>query len=173
MSEEPSIVHRLLNTLPQQGTVQWIGLSPGRREPIHEVDHASIQVGTGLIGDRHATSGRGKRQVTLIQAEHIDAIRSMAGLETLAPADLRRNVVVSGVNLLALKNKTFRLGTALLEYTGPCDPCSRMEETLGPGGFNAMRGHGGITTKVLEAGEVRVGDKVIPIVGDSSAGKLG
>ena len=171
MSEDASVVHRLLNTLPQQGRVQWIGLSPGRREPLNVVDHAVIEVGTGLVGDRHAKSGRGKRQVTLIQAEHIDAIRSMAGLTALTPGELRRNVVVSGVNLLALKGKTFRLGTALLEYTGPCDPCSRMEETMGPGGFNAMRGHGGITTRVLEAGEVRVGDSVVAVIGDSSVGK--
>lgn len=171
MSEDASIVHRLLNTLPQQGTVQWIGLSPGRRKAIHEVDEAEIAVGTGLKGDRHALSGRGKRQVTLIQAEHIDAIRSMAGLTALTPADLRRNVVVSGINLLALKGKTFRLGTSVLEYTGPCDPCSRMEETMGPGGFNAMRGHGGITTRVVEAGTVRIGDAVVAIVGDSSASK--
>ncbi len=172
MSEDLSTVQHLLNTIPQQGTVTWIGLSPARRAPINEVEHATIQVGTGLDGDRHASSGRGKRQVTLIQAEHLDAIRSMAGLDALTPADLRRNVVVSGLNLLALKNKTFRLGTAVLEYTGPCDPCSRMEETLGTGGFNAMRGHGGITTRVLEAGEVRIGDKVIAIVGPSTPGKL-
>jgi len=69
-------------------------------------------------------------------------------------------LVVSGINLLALKKATFRIGEALLQGTGPCEPCSRLEENLGPGGYNAMRGHGGICARVIEAGRVRVGDPV-------------
>ena len=150
----------LLDVLPQVGTVQWIGLSPGRREPIETAERVMCRVGTGLDGDRHAVSGRGKRQVTLIQQEHIATIASLAGIEPISPSDLRRNLVVSGINLLALKKRRFQVGEAVLEYTGPCDPCSRMEETLGPGGFNAMRGHGGITARVLQEGWIAVGDPV-------------
>ena len=78
----------------------------------------------------------------------------------LDPALLRRNIVVAGLNLLALKGRRFRIGGALLEGSGPCEPCSRMEEALGPGGYNAMRGHGGITARVVEGGLIRVGDAV-------------
>ena len=66
--------------------------------------------------------------------------------------------VVRGLNLIALKGVRFHLGSALLEGTGACHPCSRMEQTLGPGGYNAMRGHGGITAVVLEDGDVTLGD---------------
>ena len=68
--------------------------------------------------------------------------------------------MVSGLNLLALKGKRFRIGSVVLEYTGLCHPCSKMETALGPGGYNAMQGHGGITAKVVEAGELAIGDAV-------------
>lgn len=112
----------------------------------------------GLDGDRY--SGRtGARQVTLIQAEHLPAIG--AYLDTPAtPGRLRRNLVVSGLNLLAVRDRRLRVGPVLLLVTGQCHPCSRMEEELGPGGYNAVRGHGGLTARVVEGGTLCVGDLV-------------
>jgi len=68
--------------------------------------------------------------------------------------------VVSGINLLALKNARLQVGEAVLEIVGPCQPCSRMEDTIGPGGYAAMRGHGGMTARVLTGGSIGVGDTV-------------
>jgi MOSC domain-containing protein YiiM len=81
-------------------------------------------------------------------------------LPEVAPELLRRNLVTRGINLLALKDRRFRIGAALLEGSGECAPCSRMEETFGPGGYNAVRGHGGITARVIRGGTVRVGDPI-------------
>lgn len=151
----------LLNSLPQTGEVLWIGLRPGSRQPVEVVDGAEAVPGSGLVGDRFRGRGdESQRQVTLIQAEHLAAVGSFLGGGPIDPALLRRNIVVSGLNLLALKDKRFRIGDAVLEYTGNCHPCSRMEETLGPGGYNAMRGHGGITARVVEGGLIQVGDGV-------------
>ena len=80
--------------------------------------------------------------------------------ESVSPLLLRRNIVVSGINLLALKNKTFRIGAVVLEFSGLCHPCSKMERQLGAGGYNAVRGHGGITARVCEAGLIRVNDRI-------------
>lgn len=116
------------------------------------------EVDQGLEGDRYA--GGGKRQVTLVQAEDLAAIASYLGRETVEPHLLRRNLVTRGINLLALKNKRFRVGAAVLEYTGECHPCSRMEQALSVGGYNAVRGRGGITARVLSGGTIRIGDEV-------------
>ena len=148
--------------LPQAGRVDWIGLSSERRSQIEPVESAEIQEGTGLVGDHHAKSGKSKRQVTLIQAEHLEVVGTLLGkAEAVDPVDARRNIVVRGINLQALRNGRFRIGdNVVLEGTGPCAPCSRMEENLGEGGYQAMRGHGGITTVVIEGGEIKVGDSV-------------
>lgn len=152
-------IKELLGVLPQQGQVQWIGLRPAKGEPMAAVASASVVAGKGLQGDRYRSSG-GKRQVTLIQAEHVQAIGSILNRPQLEPATLRRNIVVSGINLLALKDKEFTVGAVRMVYTGLCHPCSKMELALGPGGYNAMRGHGGINAKILCDGVVQIGDAV-------------
>ncbi|MCW0450095.1 MOSC domain-containing protein [Xanthomonas sacchari] len=159
-SESP--LATLLATLPRAGRVEWIGLRPARDVPMHEVDAAEAQTDGGLRGDRYA--GRnGKRGVTLIQAEHLPAIAALAGHAAVAPATLRRNVVVSGIPLIALKGRRFRIGEVELEGIAPCDPCSRMEQALGPGGYNAMRGHGGLCARIVQGGTLRLGDAVVAL----------
>ena len=164
-----STLDDLLATLPQRGAVCWIGVRPARREPPVAVDSAQVRLGDGLTGDRFAGTFASRRQVTLVQEEHLAAVASMLGRERLDPALVRRNVVVRGLNLLALVGAKFRVGEVLLEGTGRCHPCSRMEDNLGAGGYNAMRGHGGITARVLEPGVIRIGDEVHLV----EAGKLG
>lgn len=124
------------------------------------LDHDYLEPGKGLRRDRFKGSEKSRRQVSLIQAEHIEAVAKMQGKTRLEPEIFRRNLVVSGINLLALKNTRFYVGEALLEMTCLCHPCSRMEENLGTGGFNLMRGHGGILARVLVAGEVHLGDSL-------------
>jgi MOSC domain-containing protein YiiM len=157
-----SALAKLMDTLPLAGRLYWIGLRPARDVQMQEVAEAEVAPVTGLIGDRY-TGGSGKRSVTLIQAEHLPVIAALSGHPQVAPMILRRNFVVSGLPLIALKDRRFRIGDVLLEGTGECDPCSRMEAALGPGGFNAMRGHGGLTARVIEGGHVRIGDSVVPV----------
>lgn len=159
-----SPMYHLMQNYAQSGSILWIGLRTASRQPMQEVEEAVAKVGTGLEGDRYKGKPDSKRQVTLIQAEHLAAVGSYLGQSTIDPLLTRRNVVVHGLNLLALKDKRFRLGDAELEYTGECHPCSRMEENLGHGGYNAMRQHGGITARVIREGKFKLGDaiEVIP-----------
>lgn len=130
---------------------------------MRSVESTDALAGRGLAGDRRAERDpdpAATRQVTLVQAEHLDVLAGLLGRPAVDPALLRRNLVVSGVNLLALRDARFAVGDAVLEATGACHPCSRMEEALGPGGYAAMRGHGGITARILAAATVHVGDAV-------------
>ncbi|MVM32904.1 MOSC domain-containing protein [Spirosoma sp. HMF4905] len=150
----------LFNVFPRPGRVEWLGIRPERREPVQVVNEINVSDKKGILGDHY--SGRsGNRHVTLIQAEHLPVVAALTARGALDPALLRRNIVVSGLNLLALKNHQIQIGDAILEITGQCHPCSKMEVALGPGGYNAMRGHGGLTAKVIHSGAIRVGDEVI------------
>lgn len=149
----------LLSRFPRQGDVDWIGVRPGRRGSLQRRNEVLALTGRGLAGDHYA-GGSGSRGVSLIQAEHLPVVAAFLGLGDLDPGLLRRNLVVSGINLTALKGYRFQVGEATLEGTGLCHPCSRMEEVLGAGGLNAMRGHGGLNARVLQGGIIRVGDSV-------------
>ncbi len=151
-------VVELMQVFPHTGELVWIGVRPARGEPMIAVNEVMVSQRSGLIGDRYNGAG-GKRQVTLIQWEHLAVIESFLG-KALAPGLLRRNLVVKGINLLALKNSKFSIGDALFQTTGLCHPCSKMEKILGVSGYNAMRGHGGITAQVISGGLINVGDKL-------------
>lgn len=154
-----SALGQLMARFPRAGSVEFIGVRPARGAPVQAVDAVQAVAGRGLTGDRYAGGG-GKRGVTLIQAEHLPVIAALAGLARVEPATVRRNLVVSGIPLIALKGALFRIGDVLLEGTGPCDPCSKMEAALGEGGYNAMRGHGGLCARIVEGGVIRLGDAV-------------
>ena len=165
MTKIPAGLRELMSTFPRAGRVEWIGVRPATRMPMQVLHSVDAIEGRGLAGDRTAEKSRpgNARQVTLIQAEHLAAVAQLLQRPDIDPSLTRRNVVVSGINLLSLKGHRFRMGDALLEMTGECHPCSLMESLLGEGGYNAMRGHGGINARVLESGRVTLGADVVAL----------
>lgn len=161
-------LRELASGFPHAGRLDAILLRPARGAPVLQPGAAIAIADKGLSGDRTA-AGRGgsKRQVTLVQAEHLGVVAALLQRDAIAAADLRRNLVISGLNLLAAKtlfaDRPLRLAIGdevELEVSGPCEPCSKMEERLGTGGYNALRGHGGVTARILRGGRLSVGDAV-------------
>jgi MOSC domain-containing protein YiiM len=160
----------LISRTAQPGRLRWIGVRPERRAPMQSLEQATLITEHGIEGDRASIRPGRNRQVTLIQGEHLVTLGTLLSREPIAPEHLRRNLVVTGLNVLILKQARFRIGECELEGTGHCQPCSRMEEALGFGGYNAMRGLGGITARVLEGGVLRLGDAVVLVKGHPENG---
>lgn len=149
---------RDLNTPPHiAGRVEAIVVRGAPRDPARTLSATQALAGIGLADDRLGKKGESElstRQVTLVQAEHLPVIAQLAQLSGVAAVDpvrLRRNLVVSGINLLALRNARVQVGEAVLEI-------------VGPGAYAAMRGHGGMTARVITSGAIQVGDvvRVVP-----------
>ncbi|MEM7106009.1 MAG: MOSC domain-containing protein [Bacteroidota bacterium] len=148
-----------LKKIYKVGKVEWIGIRPERRANLSTVSEIKVTEEEGIIGDHYKADSK-KRQVTLIQKENLQAVASVLGKPSLDPALTRRNILVSGINLNALREQVVQVGDVVLEITGLCHPCSRMEENFGPGAYQAMRGHGGLTARVLQGGTISIGSEV-------------
>lgn len=144
------------------GRLEWIGLRSERRGDIQVVDTATALVELGLEGDHRVrkTPGSG-RQVTLISQEYISQIAHQLHKRHIDPALLRRNLVISGMNMNLLRYQQIQIGEVILELGALCHPCVRMDEALGEGGQAAMYGYGGLCAKVISGGRLSVGDEVI------------
>ena len=154
------LMKELLDIIPQTGSIDWIGIRPKKKADLVVCSEIQVHPEWGIKGD-HYSGTSGKRHLTLIQGEHLEVVRKILMMDHLDPGLLRRNIVVRGINLLALHKRKVRIGTeVIIEITGHCHPCTRMEQNLGPGGYNTMRGHGGLTARIVRQGTIRLGDNV-------------
>ncbi len=156
---------RFLEKLRQEitpGKLEWIGLRIERRGDVNVVNQAEAVVGLGLTGDHRCLKTTGSaRQVTIISREYIHQIAYQLGMDFIDPILLRRNLVISGMNLNLLRFQRLQIGDVILETSALCDPCSRMDENLGKGAASAMFGYGGLCAKIIQSGHMAVGDAVV------------
>lgn len=148
------------------GLVEAIFVAPDSGAPLAEVAEVRAIAGRGLEGDRY-WAGRGQfspkpgaRQVTLIEAEAIEAVERETGM-TLLPGETRRNIVTRGVALNHLVGVEFRVGTVPMRGVKLCEPCTYLEDTTGRTGIRAAFVHrGGLRAELLGDGTIRKGDPV-------------
>ena len=128
--------------------IKSIHIAPESWVPVQSVSSARLLVNGGIAGDRQTTN------ITLIEAEAVD-------MEGFAPGESRRNITVTGVALNPLVGKRFRVGRVLCEGTELCQPCASLERhTARPGLVERMVNKAGIRARVLEEGEIHVGDTI-------------
>jgi MOSC domain-containing protein YiiM len=153
------LFERYIDTVPT-ASVEWIGVRSARFEPLDAVNSVEAVASRGLEGDHRMTKTPGSgRQVTIISREFIQQIEAAVG-RSIEPGELRRNIVITGVNLNALRYQRVQIGDAIIEVGALCDPCERMEKTLGPGGFVSMMGYGGYCCKIIQSGRIAIGSSV-------------
>ncbi len=97
--------------------------------------------------------------MSLIEEEALTAVRAEHGLD-LGDGRSRRNLVTAGIELESLKDRTFRIGTAVFRGVRPCAPCGYLEHITEAGVFDALKGRGGFRADVLEEGILHVGDAI-------------
>ncbi len=146
------------------GLLEWIGVRE-KDNNIKSVDEVTAIKNLGLEGDKITLKKSKKRQVTLMQKEHISVILSIANEKNPDTINnilyfFKRNLIVSKYNIQGLKGKYFRIGDAIFYGTGDCKPCKKIENLLGKYMFQAMQGMGGITASIVKTGKIKVKDKL-------------
>lgn len=141
----------------------------GEIEAIHVVDESAGQTedieaveaveGAGLRGDRHFDPDTSGNDITLIEAEALDAIEAEAGI-ALESGEHRRNVTTRNAALNHLVGERFRVGEAVCEGVELCEPCSHLESLTEDGTLSALVHRGGLRASIVESGEIRVGDGI-------------
>jgi MOSC domain-containing protein YiiM len=139
-----------------------IHLVSERDGPATALDVAQFVADYGLTGDWRSRKGRG-RQITIVEVETLEHVAARLSMEAVPSGASRRQVVVRGVDLNATLGKQLRMGDVLVSVEAPCDPCSKMETSIGPGARQAMLDRGGVCGRVLEGGAIRPDDLVIVV----------
>jgi MOSC domain-containing protein YiiM len=134
--------------------VASIQLCPGHRQEMRLVEVANLIPGVGIEGDKHAEAAS-KRQVLIADQEALDVLDLPVGA-------IKENLTVAGLNVMALQPGTrLHIGSSVvLEVTSECKPCFRMDE-IRPGLRVELEGRRGMNSRVIEGGQLRVGDEIV------------
>ncbi len=144
------------------GQVEAIYISPEHGELPHEVDSVRAIAGKGLEGNRYFDQGNPARELTLIEAEALEALAAEHGID-LDAASSRRNVLTRGVRLNDLVDRRFRVGELECRGIELCEPCLHLQSMTQPGVIDGLVHRAGLNAEILVGGELKPGDAVSPL----------
>ena len=135
------------------GVVNAIQVSERTRQPMLALESATAVPGAGLVGCRHSKPGN-QRSVLLVECETLDEL-------ALTPGEIKENITTRGIDLRSLTpGAQLQIGeTAVLEISGPCAPCGRMDE-IRDGLQSDLQGRRGMNSRVVVGGPIRRGDAI-------------
>jgi MOSC domain-containing protein YiiM len=126
----------------------------------------TVRAGAGIPGDRYfGRPAHRDAQVTVLAAEAIEALAAELGTPPPDPLLARRNVVLRGAEVEALRGQEFSLecgqGEVRLRGGRPANPCAWLDVALGTGFHRGLRGRAGIRCAALTDGVLRLGAAVL------------
>jgi len=139
-------------------TVEHIHIASKSGAPVDSLDEVEVVAGKGLAGDRNFDK-YSKGQITVVSTEELAEAAAAWGSD-IEPGSTRRNVTVSGFQLPREPGSQFRMGQVVVEVYRDASPCELMNDSVGPGAREHLRGRAGIRGLVIEGGRLRVGDEV-------------
>jgi MOSC domain-containing protein YiiM len=142
---------------------------PDPGAPLLPVEAVELVASSGIQGDTRYfgrlsrdTGEPSRRQVTLIEREQISEHAGALGLPSIAPGAVRSNIETTGINLLSLLNREVEIGSALLRFYAPRDPCAKMDAICQGLRALMLNSRQGVLAEVLRSGTIRVGDSIHP-----------
>jgi MOSC domain-containing protein YiiM len=148
-----------------EGTVIEINIAPEEAAPTQPVDRITVEVGHGVVGDRHyAPNGLAEpgHALTLIAEEAIAEANTEDPALQMTGALSRRQVLTRGIGLNELVGKRFRVGDVLCEGVELCEPCTHLQAVVGRPLLRPLVHRAGLNAAVLEGGEIAVGAIIAP-----------
>jgi MOSC domain-containing protein YiiM len=127
--------------------------------PLVVVSQIECVAGHGIRGDRfYDYRDNYKGQITFFSFEVFERLAQHFGLTEKSAGALRRNVIVSGVELNDLIGEEFSIQGVRLRGTAHCKPCYWLDQAIAPGAEKFLEGNGGLRTQILSDGVIAVGD---------------
>ena len=133
--------------------------------PLVEVPQIECVAGHGIRGDRfYDYRDDYKGQITFFAAEVFAEMAYTFGITNKSAGVLRRNVIVSGVDLMKLIGSDFELQGVQFRGTAQCAPCYWMDTAFAPGAEKFLAGRGGLRARILTDGRISVGEAQLKIL---------
>lgn len=159
-------------------TIEKIWISPGhdfkgrygkgrKNNGVVSCDAVTCVAGMGIVGDRYyGHSENYKGQVTFFSDEVAAALQKQFNVGDLDRSVMRRNVLVSGVDLNSLIGKRFRIGELIFSGSEECTPCFWMNEAVTEGAHEWLEGNGGLRCRIEKSGTLKTGDGLLEVLED-------